>query len=173
MQKYNSITESRSSLQEKIIVGVGDMMISSTQNAVIVTYALGSCIGLSAYDPLLRLGGLIHIMLPEATDGLSSQKNPYMFAETGLPIFFDELLKLGSKKFRLEIKIAGGASLFNENKMFNIGERNYNYIRNYLSVNGYRLTSEAVGGTCSRTMATDINTGKVTIKIPGIGEVEL
>lgn len=159
---------------KKIIVGVGDMATTNIPDAKIITYALGSCIGVSAYDPLMRIGGLIHIMLPEvATGDTSSGENPFIYASTGLPIFFDELLKLGAMKFRLELKLAGGASLFNENKLFNIGERNYTYIRQYIKDNNYKLVSEAIGGTCSRTMTTLLSTGKVYLKIPGVGEVEL
>jgi len=160
-------------MKDKIVVGVGDMAVSNVPNAQIITYALGSCIGLTAYDPLMRIGGLIHIMLPEAKDGGGSGQNPYMYADTGLPLFFDALFKLGAMKARLEIKLAGGASLFNENKLFNIGERNYTYIRNYIAVNFYHLRGEAIGGTCSRTMTAFLSTGKVYLKIPGIGEVEL
>jgi chemotaxis protein CheD len=159
-------------LKEKIIVGVGDMAVSKAPGGQLVTYALGSCIGLFAYDPLIKAGGLIHIMLPEATEDASGQ-NPFMFADTGLPIFFEELFKLGCMKVRLKVKLAGGASLFDDKKMFNIGERNYNYIVNYLRENNYALLAETIGGTNSRTMTSHLDTGKVFIKIPGIGEVEL
>jgi chemotaxis protein CheD len=158
---------------EKIVVGAGNMAVSDSPNMQLIAYALGSCIGLAAYDPLIRIGGLIHIMLPEACAGEGSNRNPFMFADTGLPLFFDELYKLGATKSRLELKMAGGASLFNERKVFNIGERNHDFIKNYIKKNNFKLIAETIGGTSSRTMVVFLNTGKVFIKNPGIVEIEL
>lgn len=150
------------------------MATSNAPDGQIITYALGSCIGLSAYDPVMRIGGLIHIMLPEPGKGeTQSDENPFIYASSGLPIFFDELYSLGAMKVRLELKMAGGASLFNANKMFNIGDRNIEYIQSYIKSNGFTLRALAIGGTSSRTMTTHLINGKVLLKIPGIGEVEL
>ncbi len=157
----------------KLIVGVGDMSVSNKPDSLIVTYALGSCIGLAAYDPLVRAGGLIHIMLPNTTDALSIKRNPIMFIETGFPIFFEELYKLGAAKPRLIIKIAGGASLYSNNNMFNIGARNCEYTKRYLQENNMKLVAQSIGGTYARTMKLTLKNGKVWVKIPGLGSVEL
>ena len=51
---------------QRIVVGVEDMAISNSANAILSTYALGSCVGVIAYDLLLVVGGLLHIMLPNS-----------------------------------------------------------------------------------------------------------
>ena len=73
----------------KIIVGMADMQGSREPEAMIISFALGSCIGITLYDPLIRVGGLLHFMLPDSQiDPRKSQKNPWMFADTGIPLFF-------------------------------------------------------------------------------------
>lgn len=160
-------------MAEEIVVGVGEMVVSASRTVKLISYSLGSCIGLSAHDPERRLGGMINIMLPECDDRKICEESPLMFAETGLPLFFKELCDSGAEKSRLIINIAGGASLFNESNRLDIGQKNCDFVISYLEENGYVIKSKSIRGTASRSMELEINSGKVTVTIPGEGEVEL
>ena len=150
-----------------IVVGMGDMKVGENPGSIL-TYALGSCIGISAYDPVLKVGGILHYMLPDASLDLNkARKNPYMFGNTGIPLLFKSLYKLGAVKSRIQVKIAGGADMFNALGAFNIGKRNYMMARKLLWKNGILITTEDVGGTISRTMRLELDTGDVFIKCPG------
>ncbi len=82
-----------------LIVGVGDMKVSNDPNTVLVTYSLGSCIGVGVYDPVAKVAGLLHYMLPESSlDAVKARKNPFMFGDTGIPVLFKETYRLGAKK---------------------------------------------------------------------------
>ena len=83
----------------KIVVGVADMAVSKNPNDEIITYALGSCLGITVYDPVVQVGGMIHIMLPMSTIDAEKAKNkPYMFVDTGVPILFNECYKKNKRK---------------------------------------------------------------------------
>ncbi len=72
-----------------LVIGVADCLVSDDPEAVLVTYALGSCIAVVIHDPVSRVGGLLHYMLPESTlDQAKAQERPYMFADTGIPLLF-------------------------------------------------------------------------------------
>ena len=107
------------------VVGIADSRVSADPGVTLVTYSLGSCIGLSIWDPQVRVGGLLHYMLPDSALSLEKAKaNPDMFANTGIPNLFRSAFKLGAVKKRLIVKIAGGSQLLDDNGTFNIGKRN-------------------------------------------------
>ncbi|MBW2120105.1 MAG: chemotaxis protein CheD, partial [Deltaproteobacteria bacterium] len=109
-----------------LIVGVGDMKVSNDPESLLITYSLGSCIGLAIYDPVVKVGGLLHYMLPESSlDGQKAKKNPYMFGDTGIPLLFKEAYKFGAKKNRLKIIVVGGSQILDQKGLFNIGKRNH------------------------------------------------
>lgn len=138
-----------------------------------ITYALGSCLGIAIYDPEACVGGLLHVMLPLSTiDPEKATRNPFMFVDTGVPKLFIECYKAGAKKERLQVKVAGGASSKTEGEdLFQIGRRNFIILRKLLWRNGVLLSSYDVGGTLSRTMSLEIGTGRVTVKADGITRV--
>ena len=108
-----------------VVIGVADCYISTDTSNVLVTYALGSCIAVAIYDPIARVGGLLHFMLPEAPAGAAqSGKSPYMFADSGIPMMFREAYEKGAQKRRLRVRVAGGAQIMDEHGVFNIGQRN-------------------------------------------------
>src|SRR5262245_11655759 len=110
---------------QRVVVGVGDAGVSNNPSITLSTYALASCVGVVAYDPLLKVGGLLHMMLPDST--ISPQKaisQPAMFADTGLPLLFRSLAGMRAERHRLQIAIAGGASVLCATDSFKIGERN-------------------------------------------------
>lgn len=152
----------------KKIVGIADMKLASAPGEVLITYALGSCLGITVYDPVAKAGGMLHVMLPlSSVNTAKAAENPWMFVDTGVPELFKACYKLGVKKERAIVKVAGGASLQNneENDHFQIGKRNFLMLRKLLWKNNVLIEASDIGERYSRTMSLDIDTGKVTLKI--------
>jgi chemotaxis protein CheD len=155
------------------IVGIADFKVTNDPSVELVTYSLGSCIGLSIWDPEVHVGGMLHFMLPDSN--LSPRKaanQPAMFADTGIPALFRAAYEKGAVKGRLLIKVAGGSNLLDDNGTFNIGKRNYVSLRKIFWKNGVLIHKEDVGGSISRTLRLKVGTGQVTLKTRE-GEVEL
>jgi chemotaxis protein CheD len=155
------------------VVDIADFAVADDRHQTLITYSLGSCIGVSIWDPEAAVGGMIHYMLPESS--LSPEKakaNPAMFADTGIPALFRAAYEKGAVKKRLIVKVAGGSQLLDDNGTFNIGKRNYIALRKIFWKNGVLIDSENVGGSISRTLKLEVGTGRVTIKTRG-KEVEL
>ncbi len=158
----------------KIIVGMADMQISKEPEAMLISFALGSCIGVTLYDPLVRVGGLLHFMLPDSQiDPKKSQRNPWMFADTGIPLFFREAYKLGAEKERVRVKVVGGAQVMDDSAYFDIGRRNYLALRKIFWMNNVLIQAEDIGGNVNRTIRLEIGSGRVWVKTSGNGEEEL
>jgi chemotaxis protein CheD len=155
------------------VVDIADLRVSRDPQVDLVTYSLGSCIGVAIWDPEVRVGGLLHYMLPQSS--ISPEKarsNPAMFADTGIPHLFRSAYELGAVKKRLIVKVAGGSSLLDDNGTFNIGKRNYIILRKIFWKNGILIDAEDVGGSISRTVRLEVATGRVTVKNRG-KEIEL
>lgn len=152
-----------------MIVGVADMKVSSAPGDVLITHALGSCLGVAVYDPAASAGGLLHVMMPLSNINPDKAKvNPYMFVDTGVPAFFRELYGLGAKKNRIKIKVAGGANVQgNSNDRFAIGKRNFIVLKKVFWRNGLMIESEDVGGSRARTMHLEIGSGRVWLSTAG------
>jgi chemotaxis protein CheD len=158
----------------KIIVGMADMQVSKEPEAMLISFALGSCIGVALYDPLVRVGGLLHFMLPDSQIDLQkSQKNPWMFADTGIPLFFREAYKLGAEKKRIRVKVAGGSQVLDDSSYFNIGKRNYLAVRKIFWTNNVLIHAEDIGGSVNRTIRLEIGSGRIWVRTSGDGEREL
>ena len=152
---------------QRVVIGVGDMAVSNNRNSILSTYALGSCIGLIAYDPVAQCGGILHLMLPEAA--VSPQKaltQPAMFADTGLPLFFKALLGLRAERDRIRLCIAGGASVLSGLDPFKIGERNTCATMGFIRQNALNVAHADTGGTISRTVHLELATGIVNLLTP-------
>ncbi len=148
-----------------LAVDIADLQISDDPRVTLVTYSLGSCIGVSVWDPQVRVGGMLHYMLPEsALSPDKARQKPAMFADTGVPALFRAAYALGAVKQRLVVKVAGGSSLLDDNGTFNIGKRNYVMLRKLFWKNGVLIEAEHVGGSISRTMRLDVGSGRVTIR---------
>lgn len=153
-----------------LVVGVADMKVSQDPEVVLVTYSLGSCIGLAVYDPVAKVGGLLHYMLPESSlDEAKAKKNPFMFGDSGIPVLFKETYKYGAKKNRLKIVVIGGSQILDSNGMFNIGKRNHTLLRKMFWKNNVMIDFENVGGTVNRTLKLEIETGHMWLKTSGEG----
>jgi len=154
--------------RKTFIVGVADMVVSNDSSAEIVTYSLGSCLGITIYDPVKKIGGLLHLMLPDSKiDAAKAAGAPFMFVDTGVPRLFHAAYHLGADRNRLVVKVAGGAQLLDQAGIFNIGARNFNALEKLLAQNGLQAHATEVGGLSSRTVRLDLANGSVTIKSPG------
>ena len=157
-----------------LVIGISDCQVSAEPECELITYALGSCIAVSVWDPLRRIAGLLHFMLPESSmDAHKAESNPAMFADTGI----DRLLKTASAKGadqrRLVVRLAGGAQVLDPQGVFNIGKRNYQAARKVLWRYGVLIASEAVGGEVSRTVRLNTENGKMRVREGNGTETEL
>jgi chemotaxis protein CheD len=158
----------------QVVVGVADMKVSNQASEVLVTHALGSCIGVAIFDPVAKVGGILHYMLPDSNlDPIKGKDQPLMFADTGLPLLFRECYRLGAQKPRLRVKVAGGSQVLGNREFFQIGRRNYAALRKIFLKNNVLIDNEDVGGTKARTLFLEIATGIVWIKVMGQNTIEL
>ena len=154
----------------EIVVGVGDMKVSNDPEAMLVTNSLGSCIGLGIYDPIVKVGGILHYMLPSSSlNGKKAKKNPYMFGDTGIPLLFKGAYKLGAKKNRLKVIVTGGSQILDQEGLFNIGNRNHTVLRKMFWKNNVMIDFEDVGGSVNRTLKLQIRSGDAWLRISGKG----
>jgi len=150
----------------KTVVGVSDFRVSGNTDETIITYALGSCLGIAAYDPTINVGGLLHVMLPlSKADPEKAKLKPAMYVDTGFQLLLDGLYDLGANKRNIKITVAGGASMRSKDRedYFKIGKRNITVLRKLLWKNRFMISSGDVGGNISRTMAMRIADGYITI----------
>ncbi len=159
---------------KQIIVNIADMKFTRGEGSI-VTYALGSCIGITIYDVRLKLGALIHIMLPTCPQGDKSG-NVYKFADAGIKETLRKLSIMGGVKSNYICKIAGGAQMFATNStsaVANVGKHNIEAVKSALAKEGIRISAEQVGGKTARTMILDVETGQVTLRSIGSPEIKL
>lgn len=151
-----------------ITIGIGDLKVCRAPD-VLVTYALGSCVGICLLDNATGIGGLSHIMLPEST-GMSAQTSPMKFADKALPMLVQQMVALGANKSRLTAKIAGGATMFQiANEKFNIGERNIAAVKKFLNENRIPILAEDCGLNYGRTQLFYPATGVMEIRAAAKG----
>jgi chemotaxis protein CheD len=158
-----------------VVIGVADCHVTSDTSNVLVTYALGSCIAVAIYDPIARVGGLLHFMLPEAPAGAAQAgKSPYMFADSGIPMMFREAYEQGAQKRRLRVCVAGGAQIMDEQGVFGIGQQNRLAVRKIFWRAGVIVDAEETGGKSARTMRFEMASGRIYLQSPdGSAETEL
>ena len=150
----------------KITVGIADMKLAKG-SGILITYALGSCIGLCFHDPRIKLGALLHVMLPLNME--TGRKTPLKYADTGIRETLRQMEAQGASRSRITVKIAGGAKMFEVNggNLGNIGQRNIESVHTILRKEGIRLLGEYVGGSVARTMLFDVDSGQSCIRSYG------
>jgi len=147
---------------EKTVVKMADYAVGD-QEQVLATLGLGSCIGISLYDERAKVGGLVHIMLPENPGGKKAVK----YADTAIPFMLDELTKLGARKRRISAKIVGGAAMFKSeggNSVMKIGQRNIEAVEKFLKKENIIIKSSDVGKDYGRSMYFYLDDGRVEVK---------
>ena len=152
--------------EQKLTVGIADMKMLQGEG-ILVTYALGSCIGLCFHDPRLRLGALLHIMLPLNME--AGRTHPLKYADTGIKETLKAMEAKGASRSRMTVKIAGGAKMFEVKggNLGNIGQRNIESVHTILRQEGIRLLAEDVGGKVARTLLFDVGSGQGCIRSYG------
>ncbi len=153
---------------DKVVVGVADLAVARDASKSIITYALGSCIGVTLYDPIAKVGGMLHFMLPESSVSIEKAAiNPAMFGDVGLPILFNKVLEAGAKRERLIVCAAGGAEVLADDGHFRIGNRNRTVLRKIFWKLNLLLASDDTGGQHSRTMTIRLSDGQIAIRSQG------
>lgn len=157
-------------MNEKITIGIADMKMARG-SGILITYALGSCIGLCFHDPALQLGALLHVMLPMNLE--TGRRNTFKYADTGIRETVRQMVSRGAVKSRINVKIAGGAKMFEVNggNLGNIGQRNIESVHTVLRQEGLRLVAEDVGGRVARTLLFDVVSGQGCIRSYGRKDV--
>jgi chemotaxis protein CheD len=160
--------------RRQVVVGVADCRVTRDTASSIITYALGSCIAVTIHDPVAQVGGMLHLMLPESSlDPVKAEKNPYMFADTGIPLLFRQAYGEGADKKRLVVRVAGGAQVMDSAGVFNIGKRNCLAVRKVLWRAGVMIKTEVVGGNDSRTVRLEMESGRFLMRTAGGAELDL
>ena len=155
--------------QHRVVIGLAEMAVSNNPSAILTTYALGSCIGVVLYDPVVRVGGLLHAMLPDSTiDPAKAQAHPGMFVDTGMPALLRGACQMRADRRRLQIYVVGGARIMDDQNLFNIGGRNVAAFAEWLRLEDLHVSAEQVGGQVNRTVSLTIGTGRTTLKVSGV-----
>lgn len=157
-------------MENKLIIGIADMKMAKN-SGMLVTYALGSCIGICLYDSLAKLGAMVHIMLPLNME--AGRTNTMKYADTGIRETIKLMESRGALRSRITAKIAGGAKMFEVNggTLGSIGQRNIESVHMCLKREGIRLLKEDVGGTVARTLLFDVSTGTGCVRCYGRPEL--
>lgn len=153
---------------EMIKVGMADLQVCKSPD-VLTTLGLGSCVGVALYDPLTKVSGLLHLMLPDSTK-IRNNENIAKFADTGIEELIHQMLLLGANKSRIVAKIAGGAQMFamkSSNDLLRVGERNIEAAKENLRNNNIRIIVEDTGLNYGRTVELYSETGDFVIKSVG------
>lgn len=154
-----------------IIINVSDAKVSGDPLDTLVTYALGSCIAVTLYDIKAKIGGMLHYQLPDSKiDKERAEKNPFMYADSGLKQLMGKLVAMGAKRQRMQVKICGGASMAISPGGFEIGKRNHMAIKKLMWKNSMFIDKEDVGGFSPRNMHLKIGDGEVTVECNKVGK---
>ncbi|MEO5820471.1 MAG: chemotaxis protein CheD [Vicinamibacteraceae bacterium] len=151
----------------RLVVGIGELAVSHSPDDVIVTHALGSCIAVCLWDPVVRVGGLLHFLLPEAKLNMErARKQPATFADSGIALLFQTAYTRGVEKKRCVVRLVGGAEVTGLQGIgaLNVGKRNLLMARQILWQNGVIVTGESTGGTIPRTVALRASDGVVEVR---------
>ena len=158
-------------MENKLVIGIADMKMAQS-SGMLVTYALGSCIGICLYDATIKLGALVHIMLPLNME--TGRKNPMKYADTGIRETLRQMEAKGARRVRITAKIAGGAKMFDvggNTSLGNIGQRNIESVRLILKNERVRILKEDLGGSVARTLLFDVSNGMACVRIYGKPEL--
>jgi chemotaxis protein CheD len=154
--------------ENQYLVGIAQLVLGEKPGDILIAPNLGSCLGISVYDPTTGRGGMVHCLLPlSKSDPIKAANNPCMYVDTGFTMLLDKLLHSGTDKKKLQIIAVGGANINDENNVFEIGKKNVTVLKKLLWKNGLLLKAEDMGDSISRTLLLHIETGKVLLKSKG------
>ncbi len=157
--------------EQRMVVGGGEFVVSNNPCLVLAAYSLGSCIGLTVFDPVARVGGLLHLMLPDSSlNPTRAVQQPGLFADSGIPALFRTAYQMNAGKHRMVICAAGGAQIMDPEGTFNIGRRNQDAVVELLQRHGLQIKASRLGGSAGRTLMLDVRTGRVWTREAGSRE---
>jgi chemotaxis protein CheD len=157
------------------IIGVGELAVVRHKNEFIRTIGLGSCIGLTIYDRQTGVVGMVHVALPDSSvNPRLAEKLPGYFADTGFCALLKAMVAVGATNYQAYvIKLAGGACVMDSNRVFNIGERNFEALKNQVALKRLEIRTLDVGGSVSRSVEIHAGDGRVLVSKPAKEPFEL
>jgi len=153
----------------RVTVGIGVIEARRAERGMIITHALGSCLGIVVYDPHAKVGAMLHAQLPLGQLNADLARNsPARFVDLGIPLLFQAAVDLGANRRLLRVTVAGAANMIaTTNDLFNIATRNVTVMRKVFWQQGVLLAGEDIGGTSPRTMSLKFDTGETMIESQG------
>ena len=147
--------------ERRVVVGISERAFSNSPGDLIVTHALGSCVGVAIHDPVAAVGGMLHYMLPlSSIDPQKAATNPFMFGDVGIPAFFKEAYAMGASKDRMRVVVAGGARVIETVQTMDIGARNVTIARKLFWKNSVMIAAEDLEGNKPRTLFLEVGSGR-------------
>jgi chemotaxis protein CheD len=159
-----------------IVVGLGEVKLSKDATDILVAYGLGSCLGIAMYDPVTRIAGMVHAVLPTCEESRESSEACAKYVCCGIDVLIKKLTQAGAVRSRLIVRMAGGANMLsasNFSDVMNIGQRNIESARRKLGELKFQIAGEEVGGNIGRTVRFYVADGRVAIRMMGGKEREV
>lgn len=154
---------------DTIAVGLGDVCVTDKSTQSLASYGLGSCIGVCIYDPLVKVGGMAHVVLPVSNpDATGPPSNKY--ADVAVPALLKQVLQLGASKSRLIVKLVGGAKMIQAagfDDTIEMGVRNLDMVKKTLAANGLRIAASETGGHQGRSVWLHMDPCRVMVRVAG------
>lgn len=148
------------------VIGIGGLLVQRADAGVIITHALGSCIGVAVHDPYAHVGGMLHAQMPTSLKSPDlARSDPGRFVDLGVPLLVQQAVAAGADKRRLRITVAGAANMSGAaNPLFDIGQQNLTALRKALWRLGALISAEETGGSIPRTFSLDLASGAATVQ---------
>ena len=163
-------------MENSVSVGLGEIAVSRNPNEVLVAYGLGSCLGIGMYDPVAKVAGLLHAVLPESPDNNSLNGSAAKYVNTGISELMKSMEKAGANPERSKIRVVGGANMLlssSLSKTFDIGTRNIDAARKTFEKLRLKVAAEEVGGHTGRTVRLFVQDGRMTFRVVGEKEQDI
>ena len=150
-----------------IFVSVADLRQTKAPNAVISTLGLGSCLGVTCYDPFRKIGAMVHAMLPDSERHRQASPNVPMYLDLAVPALVESVVALGADLRQLEYKVFGGAQILQSNDYFSIGRQNVEMMKTLADRYRLKVVAWQVGGQSNRSIDLHLRDGGVLVRMPG------
>jgi chemotaxis protein CheD len=173
-EKNSATLQSDGSDGFQTIVEMADAQTSDKPIGKLTTKLLGAGSVVAIYDPEVHVGGLLHYLLPESRiNPRRALTNPYLFADTGIPMLFRRVYQLGAVKERIVTKLVGGRNVLDPENVFDLGCRNQRIATEILMRNGVAIVGKHLGGLEGITVQLLMNTGSVIVALSTGEEFDL
>ena len=162
--------------QQRVVLGLGEMSVTADPSSVLVCLGLGSCLAISAYDPVSKVAGMAHLVIASSKGMNHSTASPAKYVDTGIPALFGEMSRQGASVSRLVIKLIGGAKMSAApglDDFFDIGEKNLAMARDILTAKSIPVAATETGGDRGRSVRMFVDTGTVMVSSIGGQSKEL